>query len=121
MLRFSVLLAMTAMLLAIAASAPAALAASQPLARDSTSAPRLEQRRRDLLETGAAASSSSSTEPEFVNALGAVGEAFGEAFGEALSSPPGRKLRRKLRGAELFGEAGEAWEAFAGEAVAGRR
>lgn len=109
MARFPALMALfvAGTLLAFAASASAAA----PLTRDATSAPRLDQRRRSLREA----------EGEFVNAVGAVGEAYGEALGDAsyLGGQGRRRSRsRSLHGAELVGEAGEAFGALgeAGEA-----
>lgn len=116
MARFSALLALVAgMLLAFDAASSASAA---PLARDATSATRLERRRRALLEA----------EPEIVNVAGAIGEAYrgvGEAYlggsggsvGEAMRRRSSNR-RRKLRG--IVGEAGEAFgEAYGG--VPGRR
>jgi hypothetical protein len=86
-------------LLALVAGALLAFAAAAPLSRDVTSAPRLEQRSRNLREA----------ESELINVAGAVGEAYGEAVGEALlGQQQGHRRSRSLRSAELAGEAGEA-------------
>ena len=122
MARFSALLALAAgVLLAFDAS----LASAAPLARDATSAPRLEQRRRGLLEA----------EPEIVNVIGGIGEAYG-AFGDAYFGEGGancgeggafrrsrssrRRDTRRLRDAEPAGVIGEAF-GEAGGTSGGRR
>ena len=72
MARFSSALVALAAGILVAFDAASSLAA--PLARDATSAPRLEQRR-GLLESAAEARA----EPELVNIVGAVGEAYQDA------------------------------------------
>ena len=116
MARFSSALVALAAGILVAFDAASSLAA--PLARDATSAPRLEQRR-GLLESAAEARA----EPELVNIVGAVGEAYqgwgegGAYFGEAARRR--RRDARRLRG-DLLGEAGVAY-GEAGEALSGRR
>jgi hypothetical protein len=102
MARFSALFVFVAG--ALLAFAAAVSAAAAPLSRDATSAPRLEQRSRNLREA----------ESELINVAGAVGEAYGEAVGVALlGQQQGRRRSRSLRSAELVGEAlAEAGEAF---------